>query len=1253
MTEKEEGLGAKPSTILQPDHFIVATQSIWDIIRTHTSKLNLPILDQLTPRQGLYYYHDKVFVPPEARLQVLQYYHNSPAAGHGGVRQTKDLIQRTFWWPKLQEEVSKFVSSCDTCARAKERHQKPSGLLQPLPIPARPWSDVSMDFITDLPQSQQLNTLMVVVDRLTKMAHFVPYTHLPSASETADLFIREIFRLHGLPENIVSDRGTQFTSHFWKAFCSELHIHRSLTTAFHPQSNGQTERTNQTLEQYLRCFTTHLQDDWSKYLPLAEFAYNNHIHSSTGKSPFIVNYGFHPSMLPGAPIPSSVPSATLHVRNLTRAYTLLRNTLLHSQQCYKAFADRHRTTALVYRTGDKVWLSTKHLKLSCPSKKLGPRFLGPFSITEVISPLVMRLRLPPSMKIHPVFHVSLLKPWGDNPFPGRLVPPLDPILVDGVEEYEVEEILDSRLHRGQLQYLIHWKGYGPADRSWQSARLVHADELVRAFHTRYPDRPGRWRARRSRALALTLLYAPQSCRPDSGEDSNLGISRYFTSHFCECRPTGNSLMTKLKCWHSARLQVTSCDWHHAANRTAHHTNVYESSDLILRRGQPFILTFTFSRSIQAGENILFVCETGPSPSEASKTKAVFPLFGSQKKDTWSAVQTFSASNSLTVTLNSPSSAVIGRYRLNVAVFKESIENVPLQSIGELSLIFNPWVQEDDVFLAEENERQEYVLNEYGVIFVGSEYELMSRDWEYNQFDKDVLKICFSILDRSMNHQKDAVSDVSQRNDPLYVCRALNATVNSKDENGVLVENWSGDYSDAVSPVSWNGSVPILKQWYFQDFTPVKYGQCWVYGGVLCTVLRCLGIPTRIITNFNSAQDRNKNLFIDLFYNSYARSQETAQDLMWNFHVWNEAWFKRKDLGSAYDGWQVMDATPLETSNGIYCCGPAPLNAIKEGEADLNYDVGFMFASVNADVGYWIHYTDGSKKRTSNDTKSIGKFISTKAIGTDDREDVTHTYKYLEGTKKEREVFEKAVDKMNKGSMEEIEKNFHIRRRGVDNPKQTFMLFGHFTMTDNPTVGKDVKLLLNMKNLTAINIRVIVHMTASSILYTGRHRHEIWTDAKLVPLYPQQEINISIVLRYDQYGKYLSEDDMIRTTALCEVDGSEERILVERDIMLEKLPIRIKIPSQAQVIFTTFNVEIVISNPMYETLDSCSLTVEGSGLVNGQLRKDLPPLKPGEEILTQFTINPFKSGLRTLLVIFTSDKIKNAKGSHKVLITGSN
>uniref|UniRef100_A0A8C5PTG3 Uncharacterized protein n=1 Tax=Leptobrachium leishanense TaxID=445787 RepID=A0A8C5PTG3_9ANUR len=330
---------------------------------------------------------------------------------------------------------------------------------------------------------------MVVIDRFSKMAHFLPHTGIPTAAQTATLFIKEIFRLHGLPSTIISDRGSQFTSLFWKSFCKTLHMQQSLSTAYHPQTNGQTERTNGTLEQYLRCFTSHLQDDWADLLPIAEFAYNNQIHRSIKCSPFFANYGQHPVMFPGSPLVSHIPSLDQRMAYIHDGFKQVRAALLSAQRSYKRYADRRRVPAPLYKIGDLVWLSSKHVTLNCPSRKLGPRFLGPFPIDRVVSSSAVRLRLPVEYKVHPVFHVSLLHPSNPDPFPGRTPSRPGPVVAVSEDEYEVQEILDSRFRRRRLEYLVHWTGYGPEEDSWVSAADVHAPDLVEAFHVAHPTRP--------------------------------------------------------------------------------------------------------------------------------------------------------------------------------------------------------------------------------------------------------------------------------------------------------------------------------------------------------------------------------------------------------------------------------------------------------------------------------------------------------------------------------------------------------------------------------------------------------------------------------------------------------------------------------------------------------------------------------------------------------------------------------------------
>ena len=449
--------------------------------------------DGLLFKKGLLYIPDQ-----SSRTQVLNEGHDLPLAGHPGVYKTTELVKRNYWWPGMTKSIKDYVGSCDVCARSKTARHKPYGKLQPLPVPEKPWSSISMDFITDLPKSSKFDAILVVVDRLTKMAHFIPCTKSISAKETADLVLNNVIRLHGIPEDIISDRGPQFASKFWKSLFSMLGTKTKLSSAFHPETDGQTERVNQVLEQYLRAYVNYLQDNWSGMLSLAEFSYNNSMHASTKRSPFFANYGFHPmfNILDPRPVGSVEAMELLEVIRSTQEQ--LKSQLHQAQQNYKMYADRNRERSPSFKTGDKVWLIRKNIKTKRPSDKLDYKRLGPFEIISQVNPVTYRLKLPENWRTHDSFHVSLLEPFRENSFPDRKISPPLPIEVDGDIEYEVSKVLDSKFYRGKIYYLVDWTGYGVQEQTWEPASNLHnAAEAVKDFHNLYPEKPrpkrGHWR----------------------------------------------------------------------------------------------------------------------------------------------------------------------------------------------------------------------------------------------------------------------------------------------------------------------------------------------------------------------------------------------------------------------------------------------------------------------------------------------------------------------------------------------------------------------------------------------------------------------------------------------------------------------------------------------------------------------------------------------------------------------------------------
>lgn len=359
-----------------------------------------------------------------------------------------------------------------------------------------------MDYIVDLPVSNGYDSIFVVVDRFTKQAHFIRAHKDDTAPTLAKHFLENIFRLHGLPTDIVSDRGSTFNSHFWRAFLKQLDIKPNLSTAFHPQSDGQTERINQTVEMHLRIFCDFLQTNWSDLLPLAEHAYNAAHHSTIGMSPFFANKGYNPR-LSITLRDTEVPAANERLQRLQEVHEQCRTAIKDALEKHSFYANKKRKEAPPFEVGDKVWLHRRYVKTNRPSSKLDAKRLGPFKVLEKVGKSAFRLELPATMQIHPVFHVSLLEKYHANRHPERETPaPPDPVIrEDGQPAYMVERILKSKyVGRGRnrhLEYFVHWEGYPSSEDSWILASdLNDDDQETIEFHTRYPDQPGYERLRR-------------------------------------------------------------------------------------------------------------------------------------------------------------------------------------------------------------------------------------------------------------------------------------------------------------------------------------------------------------------------------------------------------------------------------------------------------------------------------------------------------------------------------------------------------------------------------------------------------------------------------------------------------------------------------------------------------------------------------------------------------------------------------------
>jgi len=438
-------------------------------------------------RKGLLTWKNRVYVPSQQgiRNEILYLCHDHPYAGHFGVERTAELIKRDFFWKGLDAEVQQYVSSCHVCQEVKFKRHKPYGELQSLPIPEKPFQEVSMDFIVGLPPSrlgaQVFDSILVIVDRFTKFSLYIPTTKKITAEALAQLVERKLLAKYGLPEGILSDRGSVFTSDFWYHYCHLIGAARRMSTAFHPQTDGQTERQNQQVKQYLQSYVDDQHSNWATQLHQAQFTSNAAMNATIKMSPFEALHGFKPAI---RNVPAGKSGEPITVRDRIEKIEDLRGKLARSwEQAAKAQATGYnrRHQPIHFKEGELVMMDARNLRLRLPSKKLAPRFLGPFRIAEAVGKQAYRLHLPTSWKIHDVINVSRLEKY--NRRKGSQEPSLPEgiMLPGGEEEWEIEKLLGKRKRKGKHEYLVRWVGWPPEYDQWVADEDLHAEELVKAY----------------------------------------------------------------------------------------------------------------------------------------------------------------------------------------------------------------------------------------------------------------------------------------------------------------------------------------------------------------------------------------------------------------------------------------------------------------------------------------------------------------------------------------------------------------------------------------------------------------------------------------------------------------------------------------------------------------------------------------------------------------------------------------------------
>jgi len=393
------------------------------------------------------YKEGKVYMPKDNKLraEIIRLHHDTPVGGHGGQWKMVELVTRNFWWPGITKEVKQYVEGYDTCQHNKNRTEQPAGKLMPNSIPEKPWVHISADFITKLPLAQGYDSILVVVDWLTKMAHFIPTTEKTLAEGLARLFRDNVWKLHRLPESIILDRGPQFVAGLMRELNRMLGIESKLSTVFHLQTDGQTERVNQELEQYLRMFIDHRQEQWLEWLGTAEFAYNNKVYSSTQIIPFKANYGQNPRIGFKGRKKGKYKGVKKFIKKMKEIQKEARAALGKAQDEMKKYTNKKRGEVDDYKVGDLVMLSTKDLKYQMVGRrteKLTERFVGPYKVKRIVLANAVELELPSTIRIHLVVNISrIYKYVGQVEGQKKEQPAL--VIIEGEEEWEVERILNK------------------------------------------------------------------------------------------------------------------------------------------------------------------------------------------------------------------------------------------------------------------------------------------------------------------------------------------------------------------------------------------------------------------------------------------------------------------------------------------------------------------------------------------------------------------------------------------------------------------------------------------------------------------------------------------------------------------------------------------------------------------------------------------------------------------------------------------
>uniref|UniRef100_UPI0037E8D96C coagulation factor XIII A chain n=1 Tax=Semicossyphus pulcher TaxID=241346 RepID=UPI0037E8D96C len=661
------------------------------------------------------------------------------------------------------------------------------------------------------------------------------------------------------------------------------------------------------------------------------------------------------------------------------------------------------------------------------------------------------------------------------------------------------------------------------------------------------------------------------------------------------------------------------------NKEQHHTSFFNSNDLIVRRGQEFQVKINFNRPYNPAQDkfaVEFIIGTSPHYSKGT----YIPVFPNKERlTTWEGRIANTSGSTVTVAVTPAANCIVGKYHMYVAVMTPfGIRRTRRDDSQNLYILFNPWVAEDAVFLDDETERQECVMNEMGIIYHGAFDDISERNWNYGQFNFGVLDACLYIMDRSE-------MPITNRGDPIKVTRKASAMLNSRDDEGVLVGNWSGDYTYGVAPTSWTGSTDILIS-YARSKMPVCYAQCWVYAAVFNTFLRCLGIPSRVVTNYYSAHDNDGNLKTDIILEESGRiDRNRTKDSIWNYHCWNECYMARPDLPTGFGGWQVVDATPQETSDGLYRCGPASVMAIKHGQTCYPFDASFVFAEVNSDVVFYSRSKDGTMEPVKVNRTHVGRMVLTKNPGDMTRRDITDQYKFPEGSTEERTVLEKAEE-------------YGCKREASEPPPADVDLV---LPALEISVGDDFELSLEFINRSDERRIVDTYISGSVVFYTGVTAAEFLFRNTTVTIGPNKSVKELVVVESKHYMKHLVEQANLNFIATGKVKETGQIVTAMKVVPLRNPKLSVTV-SEGGKVSEEMTATVEFTNPFTFNLEGVYVRMEGPGLMLPKL-KYYSLIPGGSSLVWVEFFTPQRAGTSRVIATLDCPTLRQVHGQATVTI----